>query len=280
MDSSDEEEDSDLERSFLPTEASVTPSHRDKFDTSDEEKGSRPSLSEAYYQKKKHQRSKNHPTSTMVPTTRRNQRKKGGKAVKTRRELVKKRKKDEEKKEEEYESDGSEATISDKDKDAKLKAQAEELERLRLRNQLASTQKGRKPSKLGGKSTVSAEEMLVYNTAKTDFIKVAKFIKNETELIAATKMVMGMLDLQCLEGLHGKQLVHAEEIWIANNKEFVRKGVNDWRNYVIGEFYKFMLGDRNKHGIFNDDRLDQVSLCIFVFHLTTFASHSLTIVLV
>lgn len=276
MDSSDDE-DSDLERSFLPTEESPT-TNRDQFDSSDEEEGSRPALSEAYYQKKNHQRSKNHPT--MAPTRSRKNNNKGGKAVKSRRELPKKRKKDEEKVEEAYESDGSEATISDKDKDAKLKAQAEELERLRFRSQLAGTGKARKPRKSGGKSTVSAEEALVYSTAKTDFVKVAKFIKNDKELIPATRMVMGMLDLQCLEGLHGTELVRAEEIWIANNKDFVRVGLNDWRNYVVGEFYKFLYGAGNKIGIFDAGRLAEVSLFMFVFHLATFASCSLTIVLV
>ena len=140
----------------------------------------------------------------------------------------------------------------------KLKEREEELQRLRCRVKNLDAKPRSRKSKSGSKGTVSAEESLVYKTAKGEFFKTCKFLKDNEQLVAATRKVMNMLDLQCLDGLSGSALVRAEEEWIAENQDIVREAINDWRNYIVGELYKFMF--TNKDAIFLTNRIDEVRI--------------------
>ena len=75
---------------------------------------------------------------------------------------------------------------------------------------------------------------------------------SDDQLVAATRIVMGKLDLKEHEGLRKDVLKIAQDHWIEENKDTVRCAINDWRNYVQGEFYKLFKT------LVADDHLDQV----------------------
>lgn len=71
---------------------------------------------------------------------------------------------------------------------------------------------------------------------KTDFWQVCKIIRSEKCLTKAVKFVFDRFDhLQDLEGLSGTKLAEKQEEWKESQKNNVRIGINNQRNYVVGE---------------------------------------------
>ena len=112
----------------------------------------------------------------------------------------------------------------------------------RLQTQVQNVARsGSKAAKKGPEGTDSAETRLVHSTTKKQLFKICKFVKDNNQLMKATRIVMGLLKLKSLEGLQDEALVVAEETWIAANMDTVRLGINDHRNYIQNELHKLMF---------------------------------------
>ena len=127
-----------------------------------------------------------------------------------------------------------------KDDVASLLKQLEDMkkvnERLKNRNKAPSGKgKGKKPG------TSNAMNSEVEAVAKTDLWQKCKQIRNQKYLVKATKCVMHKLDLKEFQGLEGEDLELARKDWVEDNKETVRKSINEKRNYCLGEVRDFMV---------------------------------------
>ena len=90
----------------------------------------------------------------------------------------------------------------------------------------------------------------VYKCAKTELSQKIKFIYYDDEkLTKATRWVMNKLQPEELEGLEDDALEEKEAEWIAKYRDFVRLGLNEYRNYCQGEvkmlFEKLCESDPN-----------------------------------
>ena len=141
-----------------------------------------------------------------------------------------------------------ESVHSDPEPNQADKEDSDAIEELRKKLAIANARvkrSERKGSRGGrarkGRSSTSAMENLVYDTAKYELFKEVKFISNDDELMYATRLVMGMLDLKDHKKLSGQKLAEAEANWIAEHCDtVVRQAINDWRNYVQGELQKYV----------------------------------------
>ena len=116
-----------------------------------------------------------------------------------------------------------------------------ENQKLRAISQAAAASTSR--SKKGKKQkagTVTAVQRLLMDVTKQFLFPKVKVIRNEAQLLKATRMIMDRLDLQNLNGLEGQDLATAQEIWIMENKEHVLHAINNARNYVNQETQKVM----------------------------------------
>ena len=104
------------------------------------------------------------------------------------------------------------------------------LQILRLKKRQKLEKSG--TSRASGSGTAKAMEREVSKTTKTVLWKVCKFIKSDTKLNKATKLVMEQMELAELEGLEGEALVEAQESWKATYRKVVRTSMNKQRNYV------------------------------------------------
>ncbi len=138
--------------------------------------------------------------------------------------------------EESYYSDASED--QDQDQDEEKENQDLKLELHRLKKRLKLDQSGR--SKTLKKGTQTAMEREVKKCSKTILWKVCKFLKNEKKLDKAAKYVMSSLYLSEQEGLTGKALVDAQEVWMAQWRALIRRSLNKQRNYVQQELRTVM----------------------------------------
>ena len=140
----------------------------------------------------------------------------------------------------EADSESEEEEDQEQDQDQENKRLKIEVFRLQKATQLASGSKSK-----GGKNaqpgTESAEARETLSQTKMWLWKQVKFISNDVQCARATKLVMQKMDLRSLKGLTGRDLVNAEETWIAMSMDTVRKGLNYWRNYVQQELHKLMF---------------------------------------
>jgi hypothetical protein len=111
---------------------------------------------------------------------------------------------------------------------------------LRLQKKLKLDRTGAaRNSASSGTQTAMVRE--VSKCTKSKLWKVCKFIKNHAKLDKATKFVMETLDLTEMEGLKGKELVEAQEVWKAKYSGVVRQALNKQRNYVQQEIRHVLL---------------------------------------
>jgi hypothetical protein len=220
-------------------------------DDSDEEPARTP-FSESHLANKQVQRLNNHPK--MARSTRKSG--KSGSSQVARRTSPRqesKRKAAALKNDDDYRSDDDEQTVDARA--AEMEDLKRELAQLKAKNKVISAQQTTTLKEWNLKSmiksgTATAEQRLVYITAKTDLWKVQKFIYLNKELIPATTVVMNMLDLKDLEGLEGTDLEVAQANWVQENAQIVRCAINDQRNYVVGECFKLIkkYHDANQEG--------------------------------
>ena len=129
------------------------------------------------------------------------------------------------------------------------------LHRLQVRMKLDRQPKvnGKKKS-----SQKTAMEIVTARETKQGLWKVCKFIKNEKKLYKASKYVMQKLDLQDHQGLSPKEKMEAEETWLADNKDTVRKALNAQRNYVqqeLREAIEEIFANKQEHTIPNVEQM-------------------------
>jgi hypothetical protein len=190
---------------------------------SDQEPSRRP-LANSFHENRRAQREDLHPNSEMVRTG--SQRRANMRAA-AQAKLAAKKKNDQ------SEDEEQEALAEKEKENAELKAKL-----ARVTKQIQLERNGKM-----GKQTTNQEAMSreVQKCAKQKLWKVCKFIKNEKKLRKATRFVMKQLELADFVGLEGKDLINAEEDWIATYKEDVRKALNKQRNYVQQECRDLMM---------------------------------------
>jgi len=127
------------------------------------------------------------------------------------------------------------------DESARIQKLEAENQKLRAISQAAaaSASRGKKGKKQKAGSQTAMMRMLG-SVTKQFLFPLVKVIKNEVQLVKATRMIMEHLDLQNFNGLEGQDLATAQEIWIQENKEHVRHAINNARNYVNQETQKVM----------------------------------------
>ncbi len=204
---------------------------------SDQEDAQQP-LKDSVHHQRKQQRLEN------MAATRRTAGKKGRKS--TKKAPTGPKRKATRKKNEELLLDGTlhdddesqDSDASEDEYEQKENAQDLQLEVHRLKKRLKLDQSGSKKTLKNG--TQKAMEREVKKCSKTILWKVCKFLKNEKKLDKATKYVMGSLYLTEMEGLSGKALVDAQEVWMAQWRAVIRKALNKQRNYVQQELRGLM----------------------------------------
>ena len=129
--------------------------------------------------------------------------------------------------------------------EANQKRESAEKENSQLKVQLAAMQQRLKLERTGQASRLKSTNQKamsreVAKCTKQQLWKICKFIKSESKLVKATRFVMQKLDLAEMEGLEGKDLAEAEEVWIATYKDDVRVALNKQRNYCQQELRGLM----------------------------------------
>ena len=136
----------------------------------------------------------------------------------------------------EVDDNASKVDENDNDTD-KLKQQLKKLQ-----SQLLQTQMNFKVAKRGGGRKVRKCEMteeerkwssLIYAAVKSYCINICKFINNGKKLDDATKVVFKAMlpTLKEFQGLKKKEVRKKSKVWIGKNRELVRIGMNEARNY-------------------------------------------------
>lgn len=127
-----------------------------------------------------------------------------------------------------------------KEKDKKLALLQKQVAYLQAENDGLPTKKPR------ASHTFSREEKewigRIWKATKSAIWSGCKFITKEKKLIRATKSVLETMNLKEFANLpDGKQKDAKISAWIAENKEHVRTGMNDVRNYSQGEVRKVVV---------------------------------------
>ena len=161
--------------------------------------------------------------------------------------------------------DENEDEVTDPEADLKkqLAALQRENNRLQCRNLIAKGGNGmrKKKGKKGGTDTAMHRE--VKKNAQTDLWQKCKHIRNERYLNKATRFLMDMMDIASFDGLEGKALQDAQDLWVENWQETVRKGVNFQRNYALGEIRDYMVAQiaaGNEDKLPNKENVVQLAL--------------------
>ena len=120
--------------------------------------------------------------------------------------------------------------------DWKQKAMAAEAEVERLKKKpkiITVTAPNKAPKEM---KDWTPRQKAVFECAKKVLSQKIKFIYyNQDKLITGTRICMEHLNPEELEGLEGDALEDAESEWIANYQDFVRLGINEYRNYSQSE---------------------------------------------
>jgi hypothetical protein len=128
-----------------------------------------------------------------------------------------------------------------------------EKENAALREKLERLTKRMKLERSGPSRAVSTNEVAMIREVKKHtkkrLWKRCKFFISEKKLLKGTKFVMKGMHLTDLEGLRGRDLIHAQEDWIATYKNVVREAINKQRNYVQQELHDYMFDEVFKKGL-------------------------------
>ena len=252
-------------RSRNPSKRSSKSRRRSESEDSDQAPGRTP-LGSKFHQNRINQRFENHPDSTSMKT-RRTASAKGGKvskkpAAKKGDKASKPAAKKTPKTKQVLPTETTQQRISNK-KAKKRKTESEsEDESTQIQKLISENQKLRAISAAaaasgsrskGGKKqplkagTESATVKEIQKVTKQFLFPKVKVLKNEKELLRATRIIMEHLDLQNHNGLEGQDLDTAQQIWINEHKEYVRQAINSARNYVNQEVQK-VIGQAVENG--------------------------------
>jgi len=102
----------------------------------------------------------------------------------------------------------------------------------------SGSKRGKKQPLKAGTESATVKE--IQKVTKQFLFPKVKVLKNEKELLKATRIIMEHLDLQNHNGLEGQDLDTAQQIWINEHKDYVRQAINSARNYVNQEVQKVM----------------------------------------
>ena len=126
-----------------------------------------------------------------------------------------------------------------KEKDEKLAELEEEITLLKAETKMA-TKKGRNSRNLNREE--KEWQGRIWKATKSAIWNQCKFITSDAKLIRATKLVMEKMNLKELANLpEGQKKKDWISTWVAENKDYVRTGMNDVRNYTQGELRKVMV---------------------------------------